>query len=56
MELENIESHVPYLICSLRFSYIHYVPSGLKFIPLTPGTSEEISFDCLNSKKAKALE
>ena len=24
------------------------VPSGLKFIPLTPGVSEDITFDCLN--------
>jgi hypothetical protein len=32
------------------------VPSGLKFIPLTSVVSEEIFFDCLNSKKAKALE
>jgi hypothetical protein len=32
------------------------VPSGLKFIPLTATVSDEISFDCLNSIKAKALE
>tara|TARA_Y100000817_G_scaffold288129_1_gene257154 strand:+ start:252 stop:428 length:177 start_codon:yes stop_codon:yes gene_type:complete len=32
------------------------VPSGLKFIPLTPGVSEDITFDCLNVIKANDLE
>ena len=32
------------------------VPSGFMNIPLKSSASEEISFDCLNSKKAKALE
>ena len=39
-----------------RFVTYIIVPSGLKFICLKPSASEEISFDCLNSIKAKALE
>jgi len=31
-------------------------PSGLKVIPLRCLVSDEISFSCLNSKKAKELE
>ena len=43
------------LFFSRLVTYI-IVPSGLKFICLKPSASEEISFDCLNSIKAKALE
>ena len=43
---------------SLPIRLVIYImlPSGLKFIPLTPLVSVVITFDCLNSIKAKALE